>query len=89
MTPASIADVTLDLTGLLNPEPILRLAEAAHRWDAGQTVRVIADDQCFANDFLRWTAGGDLDVVSLRYLSNGQTDLLLRVPGHKVAGARP
>lgn len=54
MSIAAVPDVTIDLRGLLNPDPILRLADAARSWVAGGTVRVLADDKCFVSDFLRW-----------------------------------
>jgi hypothetical protein len=38
------------------------------------------DDECLANDFLRWCVGSELDLVSLRYPSTGETKLTLRVP---------
>ncbi len=75
-----VPNIILDLTGLQNPEPILDLARAANSWRGGDTVQVLSDDKCFANDFLRWCAGSDLDVVSLRYLPSGETQLTLRVP---------
>jgi TusA-related sulfurtransferase len=80
MTTTTVPNITLDLTGLQNPEPILKLAEAATEWRAGDTVRVLADDECFANDFLRWCVGCDLDLLSLRYLPSGETELKLRMP---------
>jgi TusA-related sulfurtransferase len=80
MAIATVPNVTLDLTGLPNPEPILSLAEAAAHWRAGDTVRVLADDECFAGDFLRWCVGSELDLLSLRYLPSGETELTLRVP---------
>ena len=80
MTTATVPNITLDLRGLQNPEPILRLAEAATEWRAGDTARVLADDECFANDFLRWCVGCELDLLSLRYLPTGDTELTLRVP---------
>jgi TusA-related sulfurtransferase len=73
-------NITLDLRGLPNPEPILRLREAAPGWRPGDTVRVQADDDRFANDFLRWCVGCDLDLLELRYPPGGQTELTLRVP---------
>jgi len=81
MTTATVPNLTLDLRGLQNPEPIIRLAEAATGWRAGDTVRVLADDECFANDFLRWCVGCELDLLSLRYLPTGETEFTLRVPG--------
>lgn len=81
MTIATVPNMTLDLRGLPNPEPIVRLGEAAPGWRAGDTVRVLADDECFANDFLRWCVGSELDLLSLRYLPSGETELTLRVPG--------
>ena len=73
-------NIVLDFTGLMNPEPILGLARAAVSWHAGDTVRVLSDDECFANDFLRWCSGSELDIVSLRTLPTGQTELTVRVP---------
>ena len=81
MSPGITPTITLDLTGLPNPESILQLAQAADKWHSGDRVRVLADDECFANDFLRWSAGSDLDLISLRYLPAGETELTLRVPG--------
>jgi len=81
MAIATVSNITLDLRDLPNPEPILRLAEAATEWRAGDTVRVLADDECFANDFLRWCAGSELDLLSLQYLPTGETELTLRMPG--------
>ncbi|MEA2683665.1 MAG: Sulfurtransferase TusA [Chloroflexota bacterium] len=80
MTPATVPNLTLDLRGLPNPEPILSLAVAAADWRAGDTICVLADDDRFASDFLRWCVGCDLDLVSLRYPSNGVTELTLHVP---------
>jgi TusA-related sulfurtransferase len=80
VTPAAIPNLTLDLRGLQNPEPILSLAEAAANWRSGDTIRVMADDKCFASDFLRWCVGCELELVSLRYPSGGETELTLRVP---------
>ena len=80
MTLATAPNVTLDLRGLQNPEPILRLADAAAYWGTGDTIRVLADDECFASDFLRWCVGCELDLVSLRYPSAGVTELTLHVP---------
>ncbi len=80
MAIATLLTITLDLRDLPNPQPILRLAEAAAEWRAGDTVRVLADDECFANDFLRWCAGSELDLLSLRYLPTGETELTLRMP---------
>ena len=76
----------LDLRGLPNPEPILALAEAAARWGVGETVRVLADDECFASDFLRWCAGSQLELLSLRYPTTGETEVTLRVPGPQRSG---
>jgi TusA-related sulfurtransferase len=73
-------DLTLDLTGLPNPEPILRLSEAATNWRPGDTVRVLADDECFVSDFLRWSVGSELDLLELRYPPGGQTELTVHVP---------
>jgi TusA-related sulfurtransferase len=81
MAIATVPNITLDLRGLPNPEPILRLSEAAAELHAGDTVRVLADDERFANDFLRWCVGCDLDLLSLRYLPSGETELTLRMPG--------
>ncbi|HEY8740635.1 MAG TPA: sulfurtransferase TusA family protein [Candidatus Dormibacteraeota bacterium] len=81
MSGATVANLTLDLIGLPNPEPILRVADAAADWAAGETVRVLADDECFTSDFLRWCAGRELDVLSLRYLATGVTELTIRMPG--------
>lgn len=83
-TVKTVPNISVDLRGLQNPEPILSLAEAANQWRGGDTVRVLADDQCFANDFLRWCVGVDLDILSLRYLPTGETELTLRV----LAGAQ-
>jgi TusA-related sulfurtransferase len=80
MHPHVAPNITLDLRGLPNPEPILRLGEAATDWQPGDTVRVLADDDCFASDFLRWCVGCELDLVQLRYPPGGQTELILRVP---------
>ncbi|MHB8508332.1 MAG: sulfurtransferase TusA family protein [Candidatus Dormibacteria bacterium] len=80
MAIAPVPDITLDLRGLQNPEPILRLAAEAATWQPRDTVRVLADDKCFANDFLRWCVGSELDLVSLRYPSNGETEITVRVP---------
>ncbi len=44
MTTVVAPSITLDLRGLPNPKPILRLAEAATEWCSGDTVRVLADD---------------------------------------------
>lgn len=73
-------NLTVDLRGLPNPEPIVKLEEAAVSWRPGDTVRVLADDPCFANDFLRWCVGCDLDLLELRYPAGGETELTLRVP---------
>ena len=81
MSVASVPNITLDLRGLPNPDPILRLAEAVTDWRSGDTVRVLADDDCFANDFLRWCVGSELVLLSLRYLPTGVTELTLRIPG--------
>lgn len=81
MAIATVPNITLDLKRLPNPEPILRLAEAAAGWRAGDTVRVLADDECFASDFLRWCVGCELDLLSLRYLPTGETELTLHMPG--------
>lgn len=80
MSIAAVPDVTIDLRGLLNPDPILRLADAARSWVAGGTVRVLADDKCFVSDFLRWRDGSDLDLISLRYLASGDSELTLQIP---------
>jgi TusA-related sulfurtransferase len=80
MSVATVPNVTLDLRGLQNPEPILRLSDAAPHWHAGDTIRVWADDECFAGDFLRWCTGCELELVSLRYPSSGVTELTLHVP---------
>ena len=82
MAVATVPEVTLDLRGLLNPDPILRLADASGRWVAGGRVRVLADDKCFVSDFLRWRDGSELDLISLRYLPSGVTELMLQTPGH-------
>jgi TusA-related sulfurtransferase len=76
----TVADSNLDLRGLQNPEPILALVGAAAAWHAGETIRVLADDACFVNDFLRWCAGSEFDLVSLRYPSTGETELVFRLP---------
>jgi len=81
MSVATAPNVNLDLRGLLNPEPILKLADASATWRSGDVVRVLSDDDCFANDFLRWCVGCELVIVSLRYLDAGVTELSLRVPG--------
>jgi TusA-related sulfurtransferase len=80
MAVATVPNITLDLRGLANPDSILRLADAVGRWVAGDSVRVLADDSCFVNDFLRWRDGSDLDLLSLRYLPNQVTELTLRMP---------
>src|SRR3981081_2264846 len=77
----TVPNINLDLTGLPNPEPIVRLAAAAADWRAGDVVRVLADEECFASDFLRWCVGCELDLLSLRYLPTGETELTLRMPG--------
>ena len=77
---STLPNITLDLRGLPNPEPIARLDEAAGGWRPGDTVQVLSDDPCFANDFLRWCAGCDLDLVELRYPPGGETAVMLRVP---------
>ena len=76
----TVPEVTLDLTGLLNPDPVLRLADASGRWVAGGRVRVLADDRCFVSDFLRWRDGSELGLISLRYLPGGVTELMLQTP---------
>ena len=80
MTISTLPNRTLDLRGLQNPEPILSLADAAAYWHANDTIRVLADDECFASDFLRWCVGSELDLVSLRYPTAGVTELTLHVP---------
>ena len=81
MAIATVPDETLDLRGLLNPDPILRLADASGRWVAGGRVRVLADDKCFVSDFLRWRDGSELNLISLRYLPCGDTEITLQTPG--------
>ena len=81
MSAATDPKQTLDLRGLLTPEPVIRLAEARAEWFPGDSVRIVADDECFANDFLRWSAGCELELLSLRYMAGGETELVLRVPG--------
>ena len=88
MTTATVSPRILDLRGLLNPEPILRVAQATADWHAGDTVQILADDECFANDFLRWSVGSELDLLSLRYLPSGVTELTLRMPGVSLAAVR-
>lgn len=81
MSVGTVPNMTLDLRGLPNPEPILRLSEACAEWRSGDIVRVLADDECFANEFLRWSVGRELGLLSLRYLTTGETELTLRMPG--------
>ena len=88
MSVGTSPNMTLDLRGLPNPEPIRRLAEASSEWRSGETVRVLADDECFANDFLRWCVGRELGLLSLRYLATGETELTLRMPGRASAGGQ-
>jgi TusA-related sulfurtransferase len=80
VTSPVVPNVVLDLRGQPNPEPILGLANAANLWRGGDVVRVVSDDSCFANDFLRWCSGRALDIISLRYLPGGETELTVRVP---------
>lgn len=80
MSVETVPDITLDLRGLRNPAAILKMAEAAGDWQTGDIVRVMAGDECFANDFLRWSIGCELDFVSFRYLPSGETELMLRMP---------
>jgi TusA-related sulfurtransferase len=80
MSATTVPKTTLDLRGLASPEPLMRLADARAGWAAGDTVRIVADDDCFTNDFLRWSAGCELEKLSLRYLAGGETELVLRVP---------
>jgi TusA-related sulfurtransferase len=60
MAITTVPNIIVDLTGLHNPEPSLRLDEAATKWRAGDTVRVVANDEYFANDFLRWCVAASL-----------------------------
>ena len=81
MAIATVPDDTLDLRGLRNPDPILRLADASGRWLAGGRVRVLADDKCFVGDFLRWRDSSEMNLISLRYLPCGVTEITLQTPG--------
>ena len=74
------SDRTLDLRGLPNPEPILVLAQAADSLDFGDSIAVLSDDACFANDLIRWAGGTDLQVISLRYPTRDLTEAVLRRP---------
>ena len=76
-----MADRTLDLRGQPNPESILLLKEAFDRWRAGDTVRVVTDDDCFVGDFLRWCSGRDVEILSLHYPPGGTTELVIRRSG--------
>ena len=51
-----MADVTLDAVGLFCPEPVFRVKIAVERMQAGQTIKVTADDPAADDDISRWAS---------------------------------
>jgi len=73
MSHALLEATLLDLRGMLNPEPVLSLAEAAGRLQPGGRLEVLSDDPCAVGDFVRWSASTDVALESIDYEREGVT----------------
>ena len=57
---------TVDATGMLCPRPIIELGKALRQTEPGDTIYVIATDEGFFPDLLRWIRSRSAEVAALR-----------------------
>lgn len=65
MTPAITADAELDCVGLYCPVPIAQTREEIDRIEAGQVLKVMADDPAAEEDFPRWAKRTGHEILDL------------------------
>ena len=58
-------DHTIDAVGLFCPEPILKLAERFKTMEAGQTLKILADDPGSLEDIPAWCRRTGNQLVSI------------------------
>jgi TusA-related sulfurtransferase len=69
----------IDLRGLPNPEPVLRMAAEAAWLKRGEFLDVLTDDPCAPGDFLRWSQGsGDVHLLDVHYIAGGNACAVFR-----------
>ena len=71
---------TLDVRGLITPEPCLQVAAALEHMGPGEVIEVLNNDPFSVSDIIRWCSYEGVEYLELRYLPHGVDRFLLRKP---------
>ena len=71
-------DVTLDVTGMNCPLPILRAKKALARMERGQTLQLLATDKSAPEDFTAFSRQTGHELVQLLSRDDGILEIVLR-----------
>jgi TusA-related sulfurtransferase len=79
--------VTLDVRGLVTPEPCLQVAATLRQMRPGEVLEVLNNDPFSVSDIIRWCSYEGTEYLELRYLPHGVDRFLLRKPPSEAAPA--
>ena len=71
---------TIDVRGLLSPQPVLVLADEAERIGPGETIGILSDDPYSNEDFIRWCVSAGMDFIERKSLVDGTHRFVFRRP---------
>lgn len=83
------ASITLDVTGLACPGPIMKLAEAATAASAGDEITIHVSDPGFASDAPAWVKRNGHELVSIEPEGPGYVAVIRKGGAGTMASARP
>ena len=78
MTDEPVADITLDLTGLKCPLPVLKARRAIKDMSSGGMIEVLADDPAAELDFAHFCETGHHELIETEKSSRPDDGVILR-----------